>query len=149
MQMPKMTARRQIFARHLVEQDIDIWLLQELWEACDYHRLQATAQASGYRLFTALGESRSAHGLAILVRSDIISEQTAVDITGAFYPYQYPLEYWPGPSIRRAWIAVSFIHRAWQRRITVFNTHLGLRPPELMDILGSKSSGRLVEENPP
>jgi hypothetical protein len=126
--MPELAARRARFARCLLNKDIDVWLLQELWEPADLHRLTTLATAAGYRVYSALGQARSAHGLAILIRSRLIDDGMPVIAEGAFYRHQYPLEYRPGPRIRRAWISLQFTCQPWATRVAIFNTHLSPFP---------------------
>ena len=127
-QVPEIESRRAYFARRILQEDVDIWLLQEVWEPCDYHRLHVLAEASGYRVFSAMVDARSAHGLAILIKDCHIEVAEPRIVCGAFYPNQYLLEYFPGPKIRRAWLSVHLHWTPWRRAVTIFNTHLTSQP---------------------
>lgn len=125
-EMPRLAERRPLLAETLLSKAAghDILLLQEVWDWADVERFEAVAEREGFVVWAGSREHHEEHGLVVCVRANVI-EQQGWRAEGT-YGCQYPLEFSPGPRVRRGWLS-------WQltiggRDVWLFNTHLAPFP---------------------
>ena len=121
--MPKLGPRREALPERLLgPRRYDALLLQELWEEEDIARLRDCAARHGYAVWPGTKARRGQHGTAIVVREALLGGGEIRE-EGQLQA-QYPLEYWPGPKIRRGWLAWRFVHPGLNAPVRLLTTHL-------------------------
>lgn len=125
-QTPDLDARRKITAGRVFARGVDIVLLQELWLDEDVAEFFSSADEFGYRGFV---QDRNGHndGLGIFIKQSAIAGGTTTEFDFGAYGAQNGQEYFPGPGIKRGWIAVTFTHPEIGR-IHAFDTHMQAYP---------------------
>ena len=99
----------------------DVVLLQEVWRAADVERFRTAAEAAGYRVFVGPRDDYD-DGLLLLVRSEALGTEPPV-VEAVPYADSDSLEYFPGPWIRRGFLAVRFTHPRLGP-VVAYDTHL-------------------------
>jgi endonuclease/exonuclease/phosphatase family metal-dependent hydrolase len=127
-QSPYLEERREILADLIFSSSHDVICIQELWHAEDTKLFSEIAASYGFLSFVT-NRQESNDGLAIFIRSSIMSGGTAPLFTQTVYDVQDGVEFWPGPGIRRGFMRVEFIHKNIGRTI-VYNTHMQAFPDQ-------------------
>ncbi|MBM4280922.1 MAG: hypothetical protein FJ137_09210 [Deltaproteobacteria bacterium] len=119
---PDLERRRTVTAGLIFDRGVDVVMLQEVWLEQDVAEFTRTAEAMGYRAFV---QPREGHndGLMTFVRAATLLPGTEPSFRYGAYGSQSGTEYFPGPGIRRGWIAVRFEHRELGP-MQIFNTHM-------------------------
>jgi endonuclease/exonuclease/phosphatase family metal-dependent hydrolase len=121
---PTLEDRRRVIPQMVVDTNIDIILLQEVWIDEDVERFARAAEGAGY-LWFAQDRANYNDGLVTLIKSSIV--QGAVDFDAVPYDAQDNLENFPGPGIRRGYVAVHTTHPELGP-LHVYNTHMQAFP---------------------
>jgi hypothetical protein len=117
---PFLEERRPVLPDLIFREAFDIILLQEVWVDSDVQFFKKRAEAYGYYVYS--GESDDYNdGILTCIKKTRIHQV----ISAESVPYQVrdPLEYFPGPGIKRGFSFVSY-DDAELGRMTVFNTHM-------------------------
>jgi hypothetical protein len=120
---PYIAERRPWLLDHVFETGADIVLLQEVWEWEDAEAFGAAAEARGFAWTAGTPERHGEHGLFLAVRADRIAEGTVPTATETRFEAQRTLEWWPGPGVRRGWLAFTFELASTDRTIHVLDVH--------------------------
>ncbi|MFH1807840.1 MAG: endonuclease/exonuclease/phosphatase family protein [Pseudomonadota bacterium] len=120
--VPELDVRRVAAPDLILGRGDDVVLLQELWELSDLDRFAEAARRHGYRLWGGSVEQHPAHGLAILIREDVLDTQAGEEKQEVSYEVQYDLENFPGPGFRRGYLSWR-VTTADGLTVHLFNTH--------------------------
>lgn len=90
--------------------DADVIFLQELWRPEDVTLFRNAAAQKGYSFFIGPRESYN-DGVATLIRDSVKDPAGAVAVDAFPYEAQVSSEYFPGPSIMRGALLVTFVHK--------------------------------------
>jgi hypothetical protein len=103
---PLLERRQATMPDALMSLHVDLLLLQEVWLDEDVERFRQRAPHHGYRLFV---RDRHDHndGLLVLVREALLDPHTPAVVDGEAFHAQDPVEFFPGPGIRRGWLRVA------------------------------------------
>lgn len=125
---PFLDERRDELPGLIYAQGYDVLGLQEVWTDEDLQRFVREAEAAGYRAFHGPREEYN-DGVLILIRRELIQGEPTVH--AEHYLESDPLEYSPGPHLRRGFVEVRFDHPALGP-LRVYNTHLLAWPSNWM-----------------
>jgi endonuclease/exonuclease/phosphatase family metal-dependent hydrolase len=125
-QTPDLEERRRVLPGRIFATGHDIILLQEVWDPRDVDEFTRRGREAGYLGF-AQGRFDYNDGLITFIKRDILAGGSTQRLNFDHYAAQDGLEFFPGPGIRRGWLAVRFIH-ATLGPIAAFNTHMQAWP---------------------
>ncbi len=118
---PFLEERRDELPALILGEGYDIIGLQEVWQPEDLARFLDEATKQGYRAFHGDREQHN-DGVLTLIKGELIAPGTEPVLHAAAYEAQDPLEYFPGPHMKRGYVEVEFTHPTLGR-LLVFNTH--------------------------
>jgi len=110
--------------RELFTGEWDVLLLQEVWEWDDYLSLEEAAIDGGYVGFGGSSNLHKQHGLAIFVKADMVEVGGQGAEVEVQFHKQRKLEKFPGPNLKRAYLAWTVTLPESGRKLTLFNTHM-------------------------
>ena len=125
-QTPDLETRRRALPGLVLSTHADVVCLQEVWRPEDVDRFVRAAQGAGYLAFHN-DRGPSNDGLLTLVNSSILAPGDVPQMHGGPYVSQDGLEFFPGPGIKRGYLAVAFTHNS-AGPIRVYNTHMQAFP---------------------
>lgn len=118
---PFLEERRDELPALILGEGYDVLALQEVWRPQDLEAFLAEAKKQGYRAFHS---DRDAYddGVLTLVKESLIAPGSEPAVFAEPYEAQDPLEYFPGPKMKRGYLEVAFTHPELGR-VLVYNTH--------------------------
>ena len=120
-EVPEIERRRAALPSRLFEGAWDVLLLQEVWDPAHVRALEREGSERGYTMFA--GTRHDEHGLLTAVRKELIDRQAPQHFAEQQYAQQRRVERFPGPGIRRGFVAWTFRDARCGRPIALFNTH--------------------------
>jgi endonuclease/exonuclease/phosphatase family metal-dependent hydrolase len=136
-----------LFASH------DVLLLQEVWSWESAVALGLAAEKAGYAWYAGEEVGHAEHGLFVAVRRSLLADGDAVtpgDCSETRYDAARPGEFWPGPNIRRGFLACTFGLRGTETVITVVDNHATSFPTYTRQReLQARQVGAFVAGRPP
>ncbi len=103
------------------EGGFDVVFLQEVWRDEDVERFRAAAEAAGYRALVGPRDEYN-DGLVLAVRTEVLGTEPPELEAVPFFDRD-SLEYFPGPGIKRGFLAVRFTHPRLGP-IVAYDTHM-------------------------
>lgn len=119
---PFLDERRPELPELILGAGYDVLTLQEVWLPQDLSAFLVEAEEKGYRGFHGPREQYK-DGVLTLVRADLIAPGTEPQVHAEPYEAQDPLEYFPGPHMKRGFVEVAFEHPTLGR-VLIYNTHM-------------------------
>lgn len=120
--VPNIDERRAVMGETLFAAGYDVLFLQEVWEVADRDALIAAGTAAGYTVWGGDGDGfHKETGLVIAVKSDLIGGTETKD--QGQYQAQWKTENFPGPNLKRGWLAWSFPLADTGVTVDLFDTH--------------------------
>lgn len=117
---PYLKERRDELPALILSEGYDVVCLQEVWRPQDRRRFEKEGEAQGYLAFHG-PRGRYNDGLVTLIKKELVSGEA--EVYASPYDARDPLEYFPGPKIKRGFIEVGFQHPSLGR-LYVYNTHM-------------------------
>ncbi|MCP4501343.1 MAG: hypothetical protein GY822_15400 [Deltaproteobacteria bacterium] len=145
-QTPLLEVRRNLQPDLVFAKGADIVLLQELWTPQDVAHYSDVAEQNGYLSFPTSRRDYN-DGLAIFLREDIVRNAANVVVEEVAFAAQDPLEFFPGPGLKRGFISVRFEHPGLGD-VLVANTHLQAFPSAWLERMQqSRALGAYLKSN--
>lgn len=120
-QTPLLNERRGTLPSLILNRHDDIIFLQEIWRDEDVRNFTHEAISQGYRVFN--GDRNSYNdGIMTLVKASRIDEHRPIHFESEAYDAQDPLEYFPGPQIKRGFHVVD-LELNEIGKVHLYNTH--------------------------